>query len=263
MLLARALASPDTETRIVRAVITALGTVSGTVTIDLGADRTVDAETLAGQTLAIGDVVFATRMDATGWLVLGKRAEAITSPPFATSWTLPWTVKAAPSGAASGTLTVDAASAGGWRPDTTPAWWTDQPSQGYYAYPSQVYQGAWFYGSSAFSSIAGRSCTSLTLRVSRPSVGGISGAVTLYVRLHRNATKPASAPSWHSIAAKAYAGPAWGGTTTITLPTSWGQALIDGTARGVGLYYSGSSQYAKLNNLATDSQCGRLTLGWG
>ena len=43
MLLARALASPDTETRIMRAVITALGTVSGTVTIDLGADRTVDA----------------------------------------------------------------------------------------------------------------------------------------------------------------------------------------------------------------------------
>ena len=51
-----------------------------------------------------------------------------------------------------------------------------------------------------------------------------------------------------------YAGPAWGGTTAITLPTSWGQALIDGTARGRPVLL-GVSQYAKLNNLATDSQC--------
>ena len=158
-------------------------------------------------------------------------------------------------------LTVDAASAGGWRPDTTPAWWTDQPSQGY-CLPVTGYQGAWFYGSSAFASIAGRSCTSLTLRVSRPSVGGISGR-----HLWR-----AAAPQRHEASVRAVLaldrregvrGPAWGGTTTITLPTSWGQALIDGTARGRPVPTRGPASTRNSTTWRLTRSAAASTLGWG
>lgn len=255
-----ALTSPDSDAPIVSGRLAAFAQ-DGTCTVDLGAGRVLPGVLRpAGVSLAVGDTVLLTRCDATRWLVLCR--PATTAPvtiPAAESWLMPWNVTTAAATGAANPLVVNATDAGSWAFNS----WADSTvKQGYYSSSSAIRYGAWWYGPGAFAPVAGRVATSLTLRVSRPGSGGVNTALPVHARLHLDPTRPGGGPTWHGDGGAAPTGPAWSAAATVSLPTWWGQALIDGTAAGVGLYYPSSGDYAVYNDLATDAACGQLALGW-
>lgn len=262
--LARSAASPDTVASLIVATVQTLAT-DGTMTVARGDGGVIGSVVRMDSTptLSIGDSVIVQSDGVGGWVCLGRRMTTMqTTTPAYGQWVIPWTVlpaDATPPG--SGTVTVSATQAGSWRNDTS-SWYTSEPSQGWWTTSSRVYWGAWFYGSGGFDALRGYSCTSLVMHLRRLSGSGINAAVNVHVRLHRNATRPSGPVSWHPASAKSLPGIAVSTSGDITLPTSWGQALIDGTARGIGLYYPSRADYAHFADLSTDSTCGRLTFGW-
>ena len=52
----------------------------------------------------------------------------------------------------------------------------------------------------------------------------------------------------------------WGDNDTYDLPVAWGQKLLDGTARGLALIYSGSTDYAALSGPGEASLAGQILI---
>jgi hypothetical protein len=115
--------------------------------------------------------------------------------------------------------------------------------------------GCWFYGTLP---ISGVTVSTATVRVSRLDEGGLVAGVPVRARLHTHLTRPAGAPNL-TLGPALLGELARGQTETFTLPAGWGQALVDGTARGLALD-GADSEYLIATSVGEDAASGRLTI---
>jgi hypothetical protein len=118
--------------------------------------------------------------------------------------------------------------------------------------------GVAFYGSKP-QSLAGATVTSAYLeRIHRLSPPAASTSSTMW--LITEATRPAGAPTRTSSAA----GPATAQnvSSTFTVPTAWAQALVDGTAGGIGFYDADGSPWVKFAGRSALTPALTLIIAW-
>lgn len=260
--LASVLTPTDSVTNIISATIAAIYS-DGTVDVDLGANRQLTGvAVLATYTPATGDAVEIMRRDSASWLVLGPiRTSNATTVTVYRGWQMPYNVNAAP--VTSGTLNVNAASTKSYR--KIDGWSRADVYQGAYSSSQGSAYGYWsglyFYGSSAFSSAYGQTCTGISIHLERKSSGGSGGAIPLYIAPHVHGSQPSGAPVWWAGAVNV-GSLAWGANGVFNLPKSWGQALLDGKIKGFGHRYSGTSAYSIGDTVGTYSLAGHITLTW-
>lgn len=145
-----------------------------------------------------------------------------------------------------------------------------RPSQGWRTDNDNVYHGQYgsngnhtgsvFYGTKP-RSLVGATVTSATIKVRRPSgTGSTYAAVATTMRLMTNATRPAGVPTLTSTAT----GPsiAAGAETTFTIPSSWAQAMVDGTAGGIAFFNAIGSPYIIYAGRGAWSPAFTLTINW-
>lgn len=109
-------------------------------------------------------------------------------------------------------------------------------------------QGDWTgrgvqFGQAVYKARRSGTCTRARLQVRRLNSGYFSPQTPTWCLL--NGASLSGSPSIRGVP---FTGGALtiGATTTIALPNSWGQSLIDGSAGGLGIYVSGSSPYITL-----------------
>ena len=254
------IATPNLDTVDVATILAVYA--DGTLSVDFGGGRVVDPCPAldTGWTPSKGLSVACVRM-AASWLALGPiRSANPATVATSASLAFPFVVLGSAPVSAS-PLVVSATGTGSWRPSGPGGWMQSDVYQGAYSTQWGFYRGCYFYGSSAFDSLAGTTCTGLTITLSRKGSGGVAGPESVWLAPHPEPTKPGGAP-YFPVAAVKYAGPAWGGTSTITLPTEWGQGLIDGKYAGIGHLYAGTADYAIFNSVGADSASGRLSVSF-
>jgi hypothetical protein len=152
---------------------------------------------------------------------------------------------------------------GSWRSDTQSINSFDT-SQGRYAGSSfGDMTGFAFYGSKPHT-VAGATCTAASVKLLRIT-GGDYGLRASTLRLVTQTSRPAGFPTLN----ETITGPALGvsgqvspSSTTFTLPTGWGQALIDGGRGALAMSISGDSPYIVYAGRATWSAAWVLTIYW-
>ncbi|RKN38446.1 hypothetical protein [Micromonospora endolithica] len=139
----------------------------------------------------------------------------------------------------------------GWRDDNTDVYQGEYGGWGNHT-------GAAFYGTKP-RSLAGATVTRATIRVKRLTAGAYAAQSTT-LRLVTQATRPGGAPTLTS----STSGPslAVGGSTTFTVPASWAQAMVDGTAGGLAVYDSDGSPYVRFAGRGSWSPAFTLTITW-
>lgn len=241
---------------------------NGTVDVDLGGGQVVESVPVMESSWApaSGATVALLRHPSGRRVVLGptRTANAATVSQ-ASVLRFPFNVTASTTSVAN-PLVVAAVSSGSWR--SSDGWaggympTTDAVAQGSYSSSSPYYRGCWFYGS-VWAGLAGRRCTSLTIRVPRLGAGGASAATQQVIGPHVHSTRPSGEPlfPWGAVNVGSLA---WGQVGELALPTSWGDLLISGQAAGFGhllmAYGSGNQSYAA--GVGADPLSGRVTLGW-
>lgn len=131
-----------------------------------------------------------------------------------------------------------------------------------------VYQGQWdagnhkgcaFFGTQ-ISGLGAVTVTAASVRIKRRTAGGLTAAQPTTLVLYSQNTKPAGEPT----VTLSQAGPslAWGDEVEFAIPTSWGQALVNGTAGGIGFYDADGNPYVITEGKATFSNAWRISLTW-
>lgn len=140
----------------------------------------------------------------------------------------------------------------GWRTDNSDVY------QGQYGgWGNHV--GAVFYGSKP-RSLAGATVTDAKIRVRRLSAGAYAAQATT-LRLMTQATRPAGSPTLGA----STAGPSLrvGATTNgFDVPTSWAQAMVDGTAGGLAVYEGDGAPYVRLAGRGSWGPAFTMTIKW-
>ncbi|HET8716672.1 MAG TPA: hypothetical protein VFM50_02890 [Nocardioidaceae bacterium] len=230
--------------------IATAATSSGTVTVNAGG-TVVTMNAPRDLTLAAGDPVTYLRVGST-WYVLqryGTAAAADVDNP-APPPPKPVTVTG------SKTFTpVETRSRQGskWRTDN------DDVYQGQFG-GNGNHTGCAFYGNGP-RSLAGATVTGVKVKMRRRNAGGITAAQDTTLWLVVQKTRPSGAPT---LGGSTIDGPnlAWGQTTTWTLPDSWGQAMVDGTAGGLAIFESDGSPYVILDGRGRYSASFALTINY-
>lgn len=155
-----------------------------------------------------------------------------------------------------GTLTVSAVETrsyrnGSWRTDDTDV------RQGQYG-GNGNHTGAAFYGSMP-QSLAGATVTAASVLIRRAS-GGIFAAQASTMRLITETTRPGGAPTLGA----STAGPslAVNTQTQFSIPTAWAQAMVDGTAGGLGFFVAGASPWIVFAGIGTYGPAFTLIIDW-
>ena len=120
--------------------------------------------------------------------------------------------------------------------------------------------GCVFYGN-APRSLAGATVTSAEFRMRRLDIGGTNAAQTSTFRLVAERFKPSGAPTLGS----SQDGPNLRRGETrngVSMPLSWAQAMVDGTAGGLALYESDGSPYLIMAGRSDWSAAFVLTIYW-
>ena len=140
----------------------------------------------------------------------------------------------------------------GWRTDT------DAVYQGQYG-SNGNHTGCAFYGGKP-RSLSGATVTGATLRIRRHNGGGVTAAQPLTVCRLAQATRPGGAPTVQATTA----GPslAWGASTTWRVPTSWAQAIVDGSSGGLGLYEADGAPYLICDGRSSWGPAFTLSIQW-
>jgi hypothetical protein len=141
---------------------------------------------------------------------------------------------------------------GKWRTDV------DDVRQGQYG-GNGNHTGCAFYGSKP-RSLKGAVVTKALLRVKRIQ-GGDFAARTATLRLVTEKTRPSGAPTLTS----STTGPKLAvgkSTTSFVVPTSWAQAMVDGTAGGLAVFQSDGSPYMSLAGRSSWGQAFTLSITW-
>ena len=206
-------------------------------------------------TVAAGDVCLVQRFGSE-WLVVQRFYSAAPAVPVDNSPAPPPKPTSV-----SGKLIVTPVETRSYRTTVWTGWRTDNTNtyQGEYG-GNGNHQGCAFYGTKP-RSLAGATVTGATIRVGRNSSGGITAAQSTTLWLVTQNTRPAGAPTLTS----STAGPRlkWGQIATFTIPTSWGQAMVDGTAGGLALYESSGTPYVIFSGRQSSlSTAWTLTLNW-
>jgi hypothetical protein len=248
-------------------VVTATTSVSGGAVLATAGGITITVRVTNGISPVQGDRLLVTRHGSVYWAIATIPAPPTVTPaPTAAPDTSPDTGDTAPAPkpvTTTGTLTcVPTATAcyrdGSWRSDGEPTSSFDlyQGRYGGSSYGRNT--GVAFYGSKPHT-LSGATCTKATVKLKRLSAGDFAArAVTL--RLVSQTSRPSGAPTLN----ESTSGPALkiGDTSTFTLPTSWGQALIDGSRGGVAISVSSDSPYIHLAGRGSWSAAMTLTISW-
>lgn len=229
---------------------TATGAKSGSTVGAVINGVVVTVQVARDLTVAAGDVLTINKYGSL-WVAVGR---LYTAAPAATH--SPDSPPPNP-GTASGTLVVAPVETrsrrnGAWRTDTT------QVIQGEYGGGGN-HTGAAFYGS-APQSLVGATVTAATVQVRRDG-GGAFAAQATTMRLVTESTRPSGAPTLTS----STGGPslAVGATdNSFTVPTSWAQAMVGGTAGGLGFFAAGGSPYVRFAGVGDWSPAFTMTINW-
>ncbi|SCF06670.1 hypothetical protein [Micromonospora mirobrigensis] len=140
---------------------------------------------------------------------------------------------------------------GTWRTDN------DDVYQGQYGGWGN-HTGCVFYGTKP-ASLVGATVTSAVINVKRVSAG-VYAAQPTTMRLVTEKTRPTGAPTLGS----STAGPslAVGSSATFTIPTSWAQAMVNGTAGGLAFYDATGSPYVRFAGRGSWSPAFTMTIAW-
>ncbi len=140
-----------------------------------------------------------------------------------------------------------------WRTDS------DDVYQGQYG-GNGNHVGCAFYGSKP-RSLAGATVLGASVRVRRLDKGGTNAAQGTTLRLIAESTRPSGAPTLGSSAT----GPSLRRGQTfdgVTVPTSWAQAMVDGTAGGIAIYDASGSPYVITAGRGSWSAAWTMTILW-
>ncbi|MFD4343398.1 hypothetical protein ACFWQ6_00700 [Streptomyces coelicoflavus] len=232
----------------------------------------ITTRVVSGVTVGVGDTILIVRRGSTFW-VIAIAGAAPTVPPVepAPDDTPPDTGDSAPAPkptVTTGSLTCHPVATSTWR---SGHWRTDIGSstsadtyQGRYGYSSYGRNSGFaFYGSKP-RSLAGATVTKATVKLRRLTSGDY-GRRSPTLRLVSESSRPSSYPSLHesttgpSLGVRGHVSPS---ETTFTLPTSWGQAMVDGSRGGLGIVISADSPYIRLAGRSSWSAAWTLTLYW-
>jgi hypothetical protein len=222
---------------------------SGFVVVTIaGVDTTVFAA--RGTTYAAGDRVAVMRT-AAAWVAVCLLGTAAPAPPVDPNPTPPAPKPVTVTGSKT-LIPVETRSRQGtkWRTDT------DDVYQGQYG-GNGNHAGCAFYGSGP-RSLAGATVTSASITVRRKRAGGITAAQTTTLRLMTDKTRPSGGPTLGA----STTGPSlkWGEADTFTIPTSWAQSMVNGTAGGLCIFDADGSPYVILDGHAAYSSSFALTI---
>jgi hypothetical protein len=152
---------------------------------------------------------------------------------------------------------------GSWRTDIGSSTSADTYQGRYSGSSFGTNVGVAFYGSKPHT-LSGATCTGATVRLRRLSSGDY-GLRAPTLRLVSQTTRPGGAPTLN----ESTSGPSLGvqgqvspSESTFSLPTSWGQALADGTRGGLAISISGDSPYIRLAGRGSWSAAWTLTIYW-
>lgn len=229
---------------------TATAAKSGsTVTVQINS-TVVTVQVARDLTVASGDVVILNRIGGQ-WFAVGR---AFSAAPGITGG---GSDAPQPGGAASGVLTVPPVETRSYR---NGAWRTDR---------TDVYQGSYggggnhtgcaFYGTLP-RSLVGSTVTAATIHVRRLDGGAYAPQATT-IWLVTEATRPGGAPTLTSTSA----GPSLhtGSTNdTFSVPVSWVQAMVGGTAGGLGFFDSSGSPYVIFAGNGSWSPAFTMSIYW-
>lgn len=229
---------------------------------------TVTARVATGLTVAVGNILLAARLGSTYYVIniipaAPSSTPATPAPPDTTPVDTGDPPPAPKPTVTTGTLTcVPTATAcyrdGSWRSDGDPTNSFDlfQGRYGGSSYGRNT--GAAFYGSKPHT-LSGATCTKATVKIKRLSAGDFA-ARSATLRLITQTSRPGGAPTLN----ESTGGPSLGigSSTTFTLPTSWGQALIDGTRGGIAISVSSDDPYIHLAGRGSWSAAFTVTLSW-
>ncbi|MFF7365611.1 hypothetical protein [Streptomyces sp. NPDC008125] len=138
-------------------------------------------------------------------------------------------------------VTVTPDSSGSWRggrPDN----YRDHPYQGDYTGGGAL-RGGWFYGSKIAAACAGKTVASMVVTFTRQRGSGANAKRPMHLYLHSYTSPPAGQLNLGD-------GPedllqlSVGAQGTAKLPAAWCTALASGSARGLAIYATGSTDYA-------------------
>ncbi|MET7479527.1 hypothetical protein ABZT17_34910 [Streptomyces sp. NPDC005648] len=246
----------------------ALTAVSGNACLVSVGGITITARVATTLTIAAGNILLMGRLGSTYYVISVVPAAPTSTPstPPPADSAQPSTGDPAPSPkptVTTGTLTcVPTATScyrdGSWRSDGDPTNSFDLYQGRYSGSSFGRNTGVAFYGSKPHT-LNGATCTKATVKIKRLSAGDFAArAATL--RLVTQTSRPSGAATLN----ESTSGPslAIGSSSTFTLPTSWGQALIDGTRGGIGITVSSDDPYIHLAGRGSWSAAFTLTLSW-
>lgn len=138
-------------------------------------------------------------------------------------------------------------------------WRTDNDNVYQGEYGSGNHAGCAFYGSGP-RSLAGATVTSARVKLRRATFGGVTAAQDTTFRLMTDKTRPAGGPTLGA----STDGPnlAWGQATTFTIPTSWAQAMVNGTAGGLCVFEADGDPYVILDGRGRYGSAFALTINY-
>lgn len=139
-----------------------------------------------------------------------------------------------------------------------PSGWTgtDQVLQGAYAAQGNA-TGCAFYGAGP-AALAGSVVTAAAVQLRRNAGAGSPGALDTDLWLVTEKIRPGGAPTL----TLSVDGPnlTWGEAQSVTVPTAWAQALVDGTAGGLAVFQSDGDPYVVLDGLSAYGASFALTI---
>ncbi|WP_330339422.1 hypothetical protein [Streptomyces sp. NBC_00557] len=137
-------------------------------------------------------------------------------------------------------VTVSPTASGSWRAGR-PDDYASTPVQGDWTGRGNR-RGAWFYGSAIQSACAGKTVSGMKVQFTRKAGAGVNAKRPLHLYLHNYGSPPSGQLNLGD-------GPedllrlSAGAKGTATLPKNWVTALASGSAKGLAIYASGSSDY--------------------
>jgi hypothetical protein len=214
---------------------TSAGGAGSAITVDVGG-QAITATTARDLTAAVGDLLSLHRHGSTWYAlaILGTAAVDITLAGDPAPDVRPDSVTGRFVLQPVETATYRAGA--GWRDDTTDLYQGQQSGTG-------LLTGAAFYGA-AGAALAGATVTRAELNLKRLAAGPWAAGGGPTVKLVTEATRPGGAPTLTG----SLAGPDLNPDTegTLDIGTTWGQALVDGTAGGLAIDVATSTPYLRL-----------------
>lgn len=229
----------------------ALSTVSSDQASISVNNETFTAFVAKGLTLAVNDIVLATRVGSVWYVHSILRTTAPVPEPTNPS------VPPPKPAVKTGRLTVPPVETRSWRDGK---WRTDsddvlQGSYGGYGNSTGV---AW-YGSLP-RTLAGKTVTSASIRVRRERAGDFADR-TATLRLATERTRPSGAPTLGSSAT----GPKLAVNelnSAFAIPTAWAQAMVDGTSGSLAVFASSGAPYMRFAGKSSYSPAWTMTINW-